>query len=138
MSSQPYTFDSNVQDSAPQLSDVIGQEKSATIALDALVRSEQLMRALSGDSVDFAQGLTLLLPTNDAFQNLDSVPEDLELALKRHFIPRTVTMQEMENGVTVRSYERLATLRFTSSKGRVFVQADHSSYRGQRCWHPCW
>ncbi|KAJ2837817.1 hypothetical protein J3B02_006400 [Coemansia erecta] len=83
------------------------------------------MRALSGDSVDFAQGLTLLLPTNDAFQNLDSVPEDLELALKRHFIPRTVTMQEMENGVTVRSYERLATLRFTSSKGRVFVQADH-------------
>ncbi|KAJ1874946.1 hypothetical protein LPJ57_004740, partial [Coemansia sp. RSA 486] len=124
MSNQPYTFDNNAQGSVPQLSDVLGQEKSATIALDALVRSEQLMRALSGDSADFSQGLTLLLPTNDAFQKLDTVPEDLELVLKRHFVPHTVTVQEMEKGVTVRSYERLATLRFTHSQGKVFVQAD--------------
>ncbi|KAJ1802177.1 hypothetical protein LPJ75_006267, partial [Coemansia sp. RSA 2598] len=124
MANPPYTFDSNAQGSAPQLSDIIGQEGSATIALDALVRSEQLMRALSGDSADFPHGLTLLLPTNDAFQKLDSLPEDLELVLKRHFIPRAVTAQEVEKGITLRSYERLATLRFTSSQGRVFVQAD--------------
>ncbi|KAJ1845781.1 hypothetical protein LPJ73_004737 [Coemansia sp. RSA 2703] len=123
MSVPHYTFDTDAG-GKPQLSDIVAQEKSATIALDALVRSEQLMRALSGDSADFSNGLTLLLPTNDAFERLDSIPDDLDLVMKKHFIPRAITPQEMEKGVTVFSYERLATLRFTSVQGKVFVQAD--------------
>ncbi|KAJ2370938.1 hypothetical protein IW150_004833, partial [Coemansia sp. RSA 2607] len=123
MSVPHYTFDTDAG-GKPQLSDIVAQEKSATIALDALVRSEQLMRALSGDSADFSNGLTLLLPTNDAFERLDSIPDDLDLVMKKHFIPRAITPQEMEEGVTVYSYERLATLRFTSVQGKVFVQAD--------------
>ncbi|KAJ2727045.1 hypothetical protein GGI07_000163 [Coemansia sp. Benny D115] len=122
----PYTFDSDAT-GTPQLSDVIGQEKSATIAMDAILQSEALMRALSGDSVDFKDGLTLLLPTNEAFRSLGSVPDDLELVMKRHFIPQVVTPQAMVEGVTVRSYERLATLRFSSSNGKAYVQVDRSN-----------
>ncbi|KAJ2787141.1 hypothetical protein GGI15_000970 [Coemansia interrupta] len=123
MSVPHYTFDTDAG-GKPQLSDIVAQEKSATVALDALVRSEQLMRALSGDSADFSNGLTLLLPTNDAFESLGSIPDDLDLVMKKHFIPRVITPQEMEEGVTVYSYERLAMLRFTSVHGKVFVQAD--------------
>ncbi|KAJ1894253.1 hypothetical protein LPJ66_005302 [Kickxella alabastrina] len=120
----PYTFDTDAT-GAPELSDILAQEKSATIALDAILRSEPLVRALSGDSSDFKDGLTLLLPTNKAFQSLDSLPDDLDLVMKKHFIAHVVTPQAMADGVTVHSYGRLATLRFSSSQDKVYVQADH-------------
>ncbi|KAI9505158.1 hypothetical protein GGI25_000338 [Coemansia spiralis] len=119
----PFIFDSNAQGS-PELSDVLAKEKSASIAMDAILRSESLMRAISGASTEFSNGLTLILPTNKAFQALDEIPDDIELVMERHFIPQTVALQEMEEGVTVTSYKRLATLRFTSSHGQVYVQAD--------------
>ncbi|KAJ2690607.1 hypothetical protein GGH99_002585 [Coemansia sp. RSA 1285] len=120
---EPYIYDANAT-GPPQLSDVIAKEKSASIAIDAILRSESLVRAISGDSDDFSKGLTLLLPTNKAFQALDDIPDDIELVMKRHFIPQVVTPQMMEHGTTVFSYERTASLRFTSSQDKVYVQAD--------------
>ncbi|KAJ2456241.1 hypothetical protein EV183_000168 [Coemansia sp. RSA 2336] len=120
---EPYMFDSGGQ-GKPQLSDILGKEKSASIAMDAILRSEALVRAISGASTDFADGLTLLLPTNSAFQSLDSIPDDLELVMKRHFIPQVVTTQQMEKGTTVFAYERVASLRFSAAHGKVYVQAD--------------
>ncbi|KAJ2826941.1 hypothetical protein IWW50_002124 [Coemansia erecta] len=122
----PYTFDSHAQ-GPPELSDILGKEKRASISMDAILRSEALTRAISGDSADFGDGLTLLLPTNQAFQSVDEMPEDLELVMKRHFIPQAVTLEHMREGVTVNAYGRVAVLRFTSADGRVFVQADQRS-----------
>ncbi|KAJ2784783.1 hypothetical protein H4R18_000910 [Coemansia javaensis] len=125
MASQ-YTFDSGAQ-GPPALSDVIGQEKSASIAIDAILRSEALVRALSGDSADFASGggLTLLLPTNRAFQRLDELPADLEQAMARHFVPQALTRAQMAQGAVVSSYRGLAQLRFSAAAdGRIYVQAD--------------
>ncbi|KAJ1662442.1 hypothetical protein IW140_001662 [Coemansia sp. RSA 1813] len=119
----PYMFDSDAK-GPPELSDVLAKEKGASIAMDAILSSESLVRAISGDSTDFAQGLTLLLPTNKAFQALNDIPDDLELVMKRHFVPQVVTSQMMEHGATVFSYQRSATLRFTSSQGQAYVQAD--------------
>ncbi|KAJ2368945.1 hypothetical protein H4S02_001128 [Coemansia sp. RSA 2611] len=119
----PYMFDSDAQ-GKPQLSDVLAKEKSASIAMDAILRSEALVRAISGDSADFAQGLTLLLPTNRAFQSLDEIPDDLELTMKRHFVPQVITPQQMEDGISVYAYGRVARLRFKVSQGKTFVQAD--------------
>ncbi|KAJ1797183.1 hypothetical protein LPJ59_003298 [Coemansia sp. RSA 2399] len=121
--SVPYMFDSGAK-GPPELSDVLPREKGASIAMNAILESEELVRAISGDSGDFAQGLTLLLPTNKAFQALDDIPDDIGLVMKRHFVPQIVTPQAMEHGATVFSYQRSATLRFTSSQGKVFVQAD--------------
>ncbi|KAJ1954662.1 hypothetical protein GGI12_005740, partial [Dipsacomyces acuminosporus] len=118
-----FTFDSGAQ-GAPELSDIIAKERGATIAMDAILQNESLVRAISGSSADFKDGLTLLLPTNKAFQSLDSVPEDLELVMQRHFIPRIVTPKDMQEGITVYSHHRSALLRFTSSSGKVYVQAD--------------
>ncbi|KAJ1754173.1 hypothetical protein GGH19_004343 [Coemansia sp. RSA 1807] len=121
----PYTFDTHAQ-GPPELSDILGREKRGSIAMDGILRSEALVRAISGDSADFAAGLTLLLPTNQAFQQLDEIPEDVEKVLERHFIPQKVTAEQMKEGVTVGAYEG-TVLRFTESDGRVFVQADQRS-----------
>ncbi|KAJ2556966.1 hypothetical protein EV175_001648 [Coemansia sp. RSA 1933] len=121
--SVPYMFDSDAK-GPPALSDILAKEKGASIAMDAIMRSESLVRAISGDSADFAQGLTLLLPTNKAFLALSDIPDDIDLVMKRHFIPQAVTPQAMEQGTTVFAYQRSAALRFTSSQGRVYVQAD--------------
>ncbi|KAJ2805158.1 hypothetical protein H4R21_001367, partial [Coemansia helicoidea] len=84
MASQ-YIYDLGAQ-GPPALSDIIAQEKGSSIAVDAILRSETLVRAVSGDSPDFGDGLTLLLPTNRAFRGLGPFPDDLELVMKRHFI----------------------------------------------------
>ncbi|KAJ2713852.1 hypothetical protein H4R19_002047 [Coemansia spiralis] len=118
-----YVYDQDAQ-GPPALSDIIAQEKSASIAVDAIFRSEALVRAISGDSAEFGDGLTLLLPTNRAFQSLDSLPDDLELVMKRHFIAQLVTHAQMERGAVVSSYQSLAQLRFSSERGSVYVQAD--------------
>ncbi|KAJ2005430.1 hypothetical protein GGI04_002249 [Coemansia thaxteri] len=118
-----YTFDSNAQ-GPPELSDVLAKEKSATIALDAILRSEALVRAISGDSADFNAGLTLLLPTNKAFLSLGAIPDDLDTVMMRHFIPQRVTLAEMTDGVAVASYKDSASLRFFEDAGTTFVQAD--------------
>ncbi|KAJ1721415.1 hypothetical protein LPJ61_006043 [Coemansia biformis] len=108
----------------PALSDIIAQEKSASIAVDAIFRSEDLVRAISGDSADFGSGLTLLLPTNRAFRSLGSLPDDIERVMKRHFIPQVVTLEQMARGAAVPAYQALAVLRFSSSHGKPHVQAD--------------
>ncbi|KAI8323937.1 hypothetical protein GQ54DRAFT_257416 [Martensiomyces pterosporus] len=117
-----YTYDSDAQ-GMPELSDIIAQEKGATIAMDAILQYEPLVRAISGASADFTDGLTLLLPTNKAFQSLDSVPDDLEPVMQRHFIPKAITPAMMEEGATVNSYRKSTLLRFFSSSGKVYVQA---------------
>ncbi|KAJ2809796.1 hypothetical protein GGI24_007144, partial [Coemansia furcata] len=82
-----YTFDTNAQ-GPPELIDVLAMEKSATTAMDAIMQSESLVRAISGDSNDFKNGLTLLLPTNEAFRKAGPIPENLEPVMQRHFIPQ--------------------------------------------------
>ncbi|KAJ1929220.1 hypothetical protein FBU59_007066, partial [Linderina macrospora] len=119
---KPFTFDSN-ESGPPTLSDVLGKEKGSSIAIDAILRSEALMRGLSGNSNEFKNGLTLLLPTNQAFKSLGEIPEDLDTVMKRHFIAQTVTPAMMEAGFIVDSYEKLTMLRFTESSGKVYVQA---------------
>ncbi|KAJ2162035.1 hypothetical protein GGF46_001027 [Coemansia sp. RSA 552] len=119
-----YTFDVNEDGAPPRLSDKVAQEKGASIAMNAILQSESLMRALGGASADFQQGLTLLLPTNRAFQSLESIPDDLELVMKRHFIPQMITSEQMAKGATVQSYEDRAALVFSSKQGKTFVQAD--------------
>ncbi|ORX72029.1 hypothetical protein DL89DRAFT_265700, partial [Linderina pennispora] len=101
--SKPFTFDSN-SSGPPALSDT-------------------LMRALSGNSDDFKSGLTLLLPTNQAFTSLGEIPDDLDIVMKRHVIAQTVTPAMMKAGLTVDSYEKQTLLRFSSSSGKVYVQA---------------
>ncbi|KAJ2059735.1 hypothetical protein GGI17_004207 [Coemansia sp. S146] len=118
-----YTFDTNTQ-GPPELIDVLAMEKSATTAMDAIMQSESLVRAISGDSVDFKSGLTLLLPTNEAFRKAGPIPEDLELVMQRHFIPQVVSLESMASGTTVTSYKGSTNLRFLSKKDVVYVQAD--------------
>ncbi|PIA19603.1 hypothetical protein COEREDRAFT_5429 [Coemansia reversa NRRL 1564] len=118
-----YIFDMGAK-GLPTLGDILARERSATIAMDAILRSEPLMRAINGDSADFRDGLTLLLPTNRAFSKLDSLPEDLESVMRRHFIPQIVTSQQMKRGAKANSYQKLATLHFMSSQGKLYVQAD--------------
>ncbi|KAJ1934851.1 hypothetical protein EC988_008673, partial [Linderina pennispora] len=120
--SKPFTFDSN-SSGPPALSDVMAKEKGSSIAIDAILRSEALMRALSGNSDDFKSGLTLLLPTNQAFMSLEEIPDDLDTVMKRHVIAQTVTPAMMEAGLIVDSYEKQTLLRFSSSSGKVYVQA---------------
>ncbi|KAJ2077732.1 hypothetical protein H4R24_004957 [Coemansia sp. RSA 988] len=122
----PYIFDSGAE-GLPTLVDILARERSATIAMDAILRSEPLMRAINGDSPDFRNGLTLLLPTNRAFKKLDSLPDDLELVMRRHFIPQIVTAQQMKSGVEVSAYQKQAVLRFTSSQVNIYVTADERS-----------
>ncbi|KAJ2801222.1 hypothetical protein H4R20_003762 [Coemansia guatemalensis] len=121
-----YIFDMD-SEGLPTLVDILARERSATIAMDAILRSEPLMRAINGDSADFPDGVTLLLPTNRAFNKLESLPEDLELVMRRHFIPQIVTAQDMKSGIEASAYQKLATLRFTSSQGNIYVQADQRS-----------
>ncbi|KAJ2013659.1 hypothetical protein GGI06_003758 [Coemansia sp. S85] len=118
-----YTFDTSAQ-GPPRLIDVLAKEKSATIAMDAIMQSESLVRAISGDSTGFKNGLALLLPTNEAFRQAGPTPENLELVMQRHFIPQVVSLKSMASGVTVASYEDAAVLRFWSEDGVVNVQAD--------------
>ncbi|KAJ2031285.1 hypothetical protein H4S03_006693 [Coemansia sp. S3946] len=118
-----YTFDTNAQ-GPPELIDILAMEKSATTAMDAIMQSESLVRAISGDSADFKSGLTLLLPTNEAFRRVGPIPEDLELVMQRHFIPHVVSLKSMTSGTTVTSYKGSATLRFWSKNDVVYVQAD--------------
>ncbi|KAJ2910703.1 hypothetical protein GGI21_000608 [Coemansia aciculifera] len=122
--SRPYTFDTNAQ-GPPELIDVLAMEKSATTAMDAIMQSEALVRAISGDSADFKSGLTLLLPTNEAFRKAKSIPTmDLELVMQRHFVPQVISLKSMAKGTTVDSYKGAASLRFSSNQDAVFVQAD--------------
>ncbi|KAJ1654950.1 hypothetical protein GGF38_004854, partial [Coemansia sp. RSA 25] len=122
--SEHYTFDTNAQ-GPPELIDVLAMEKSATTAMDAIMQSEALVRAVSGDSADFKTGLTLLLPTNEAFRKAKSVPSnDLELVMQRHFVPQKVSLTAMTKGTTVDSYKGAASLRFSSTEGIMYVQAD--------------
>ncbi|KAJ2614394.1 hypothetical protein H4S08_001717 [Coemansia sp. RSA 1365] len=121
-----YIFDMGAK-GLPTLGDILARERSATIAIDAILRSEPLMRAINGDSEDFREGLTLLLPTNRAFSKLDSLPEDLESVMRRHFIPQIVTAQQMKRGAKANAYQKLAALQFTSSQDKIYVQADQRS-----------
>ncbi|KAJ2747086.1 hypothetical protein GGI20_000791 [Coemansia sp. BCRC 34301] len=122
--SEHYTFDTNAQ-GPPELIDILAMEKSATTAMDAIMQSEALVRAISGDSADFKTGLTLLLPTNEAFRRAKSTPtRDLELVMQRHFIPQLVSLESMAEGATVDSYKGAASLRFSSKQGTVYVRAD--------------
>ncbi|KAJ2688076.1 hypothetical protein IWW39_002494 [Coemansia spiralis] len=118
-----YTFDTSAQ-GPPRLIDVLAKEKSATIAMDAIMQSESLVRAISGGSTGFKNGLTLLLPTNEAFRQAGPTPENLELVMQRHFIPQVVSLKSMASGVTVASYEDAAVLRFWSEDGVINVRAD--------------
>lgn len=122
-----FVFDMDTQ-GPPQLSDVLAREKGATIALDAILQSELLVRAISGKSADFDKGLTLLLPTNRAFQSLGSLPDDLETVMKRHFIPQVISPKEMASGgAAIDSYQKLAKLRFSTMHGKVYVRANQWS-----------